>query len=188
MIDLALIEQCKNPNVPTYIIEQIIKVESDSKELALNVNEIGKLTPKTKDEAIKTAKEYITKGYSVDMGLMQFNSKNLSLPAFSHYSVSDMFEPCKNIKAGSDIFYLAYEATNSALNKKDRISRALSIYNTGNQKDGFSNGYVKKYSSLGIDWQDDFYKAARSATKLNLTLNLYKFKDNKYTKEGAKND
>ena len=99
MFDLAIIENCKNPNVDTAIIRQIIEVESSKNQFAINVNKIGSFTPKTKDEAINLAKKYISNGYSVDIGLMQFNSKNLNSTLFSHYSVDDLLDSCKNIKS-----------------------------------------------------------------------------------------
>lgn len=180
MFDLAIIENCKNPNVSSSIIKQIIQVESNFNEFAINVNRIGSFTPKTKQEAINLAKKYISKGYSVDIGLMQFNSNNLNLALFSHYSVDDLLDICKNIKAGSDLFYLAYESTNSNLNKTQRISKALSIYNTGNEKSGLNNGYVKKYS-LFYDLKD-YENAKKSNTKLSLNFNNYFLKKDKYTK------
>lgn len=187
MFDLAIIENCKNPNVDTAIIRQIIQVESSNNQLAINVNKIGSFTPKTKDEAINLAKKYISKGYSVDIGLMQFNSKNLNSSLFSHYSVDDLLDVCKNIKAGSDLFYLAYESTNSNLNKNQRISKALSIYNTGNETSGFNNGYVKKYA-LFYDLIN-YENAKKSDTKLTLNFNEYSLKNNKYVKvKGEKYD
>ncbi|HDX6248774.1 TPA: lytic transglycosylase domain-containing protein [Campylobacter fetus subsp. venerealis] len=181
MIDVAIIENCKNPNVDTVIIRQIIQVESNNNPLAINVNKIGSFTPKTKDEAVNLAKEYIAKGYSVDIGLMQFNSKNLNSTLFLNYSIDDLLDVCKNIKAGSDLFYLAYKSTNQNLSKTQRISKALSIYNTGNEKSGFNNGYVKKYAQF-YDLKD-YENAKKSNTKLVLEFNEYKLKDNKYIKQ-----
>lgn len=181
MFDLAIIENCKNPNVDTAIIRQIIEVESTKNQFAINVNKIGSFAPKTKDEAINLAKKYISNGYSVDIGLMQFNSKNLNSTLFSHYSVDDLLDACKNIKAGSDLFYLAYESTNPNLNKFQRITRALSIYNTGDEKSGFNNGYVKKYA-LFYDLKN-YENAKKSNTKLALNFNECRLKDNKYIKK-----
>ncbi|MCW1701594.1 transglycosylase SLT domain-containing protein [Campylobacter jejuni] len=95
---------------------------------------MGSFIPKTKDEAKTLTQSFINKGYSVDIGLMQFNSNNLKTPTFKNYSIDDLLDPCKNIKAGSDIFYLAYEMTNENLAKEERINQALSIYNTGDLK------------------------------------------------------
>ncbi len=175
----------KNPNVDTAIIRQIIEVESSKNQFAINVNKIGSFTPKTKDEAINLAKKYISNGYSVDIGLMQFNSKNLNSTLFSHYSVDDLLDACKNIKAGSDLFYLAYESTNPNLNKFQRITRALSIYNTGDEKSGFNNGYVKKYA-LFYDLQI-YENAKKSNTKLTLNFNKYLLKNDKYFKIQGEN-
>jgi len=179
MIDMALIDMCKNPNVDSNIIQQIIRVESSFQKFVVNVNKLDSFVLKTPEEAEKTAKEYIEKGYSVDMGLMQFNSKNLRLPIFSHLSVNDLFDPCKNIKAGSDVFFLAYESTNKNLSKEERINKALSIYNTGNQDLGFKNGYVAKYSSLPILISSLVEKARKSDTKINLSYNLFNLESKK---------
>ena len=176
MIDMALIDICKNPNVESAIIKQIIQVESSSQEFTVNINKLDSRVLKTRAEAESTAKEHIKKGYSVDMGLMQFNSKNLNLPIFSHLSVEDLFDPCKNIKAGSDVFFLAYESTSKSLSKEERINRALSIYNTGNQELGFKNGYVAKYNSsvpTMVASSSLLEQAKKADTKINLTYNLF---------------
>lgn len=173
MFDAALIEICKNPNVDSAIIREIIRVESNFQEFTVNVNKLDSFVLKNKEEAEKTAKEYIKKGYSVDMGLMQFNSKNLSLPVFNNLSISDLFDQCKNIKAGSDIFFLAYQNTDKNLNKEERINRALSVYNTGNQNLGFRNGYVAKYNLLPTLASQLTDKARKSDTRINLSYNLF---------------
>ena len=109
------------------------------------------------------------------MGLMQFNSKNLNSPSFKHLTISDLFDPCKNIKAGSDVFSLAYESTSKDLSKEERIKKALSIYNTGNQELGFQNGYVAKYSSsLPTLVVSSLAEQARKAdTRINISYNLF---------------
>lgn len=175
MIDMAFIDICKNSNVDSAIVKQIIHVESDFKEYTVNVNKHDTFLSKTREEAEKTAKDYIEKGYSVDMGLMQFNSKNLNSPSFKHLTISDLFDPCKNIKAGSDVFFLAYESTSKDLSKEERIKKALSIYNTGNQELGFQNGYVAKYSSsLPTLVVSSLAEQARKAdTRINISYNLF---------------
>ncbi|MBZ7936335.1 transglycosylase SLT domain-containing protein [Campylobacter sp. B0100352/1] len=173
MIDIDLIEQCKNPNVETQIIQKIIQIESKNENLAININKVGSFVPKTKDEAKTLAQSFINKGYSVDIGLMQFNSNNLKTPTFKNYSIDDLLDPCKNIKAGSDIFYLAYEMTNENLTKEERINQALSIYNTGDLKKGFSNGYVAKYDSTTKIVDNLEEKARKSNTKIKIAYNLF---------------
>ena len=84
-----------------------------------------------------------------------------------------------------DLFHLAYESTNPNLNKFQRITRALSIYNTGDEKSGFNNGYVKKYA-LFYDLQI-YENAKKSNTKLTLNFNKYLLKNDKYFKIQGEN-
>ena len=127
------------------LIRQIIEVESHFDPLAINVN--GRnyrfIKPKTKTEAITTVKQAIAKGYSVDIGLMQINSRHLQRLG---YTIADAFEPCKNIAAGSRIFAEFKINAKTQLNVKNADNYALSAYNTGNFWRGFANGYVAKYS------------------------------------------
>ncbi|HDX6309634.1 lytic transglycosylase domain-containing protein [Campylobacter fetus subsp. venerealis] len=171
-INLSIIDQCKNQNVDTEIIKQIIEVESKYQQFAINVNKVGSFTLKTKKEAKALADFYIKQGYSVDIGLMQFNSSNLK--EFS-YSIDEILEPCNNIKAGSDIFYLAYESTDPNLDKNERINKALSIYNTGNQQLGFKNGYVAKFDIQNSNNIEIQKIARQSNTKLSLVFKPYNF-------------
>ncbi|WKW25983.1 lytic transglycosylase domain-containing protein [Campylobacter fetus] len=175
-INLSIIDQCKNPNIDTEIIKQIIEVESKYQQFAINVNKVGSFNLKTKKEAKALADFYIAKGYSVDIGLMQFNSSNLK--EFS-YDLDDILEPCNNIKAGSDIFYLAYESTDPNLDKSERINKALSIYNTGNQQLGFKNGYVAKFDIQNSNNIEIQKIARQSNTKLSLVFQPYNLKDKK---------
>lgn len=186
MIDLMMIDSCKNPNVDTAVIQQIIQVESSHNPLILHVNKVGMVQEKTKQKAKEQAQFYISQGYNVDIGLMQINSNNLNSPLFKHYNLEDMFDSCKNIKVGSDIFYLAYEKTNQNLPKEERMKKALSIYNTGNENYGFKNGYVEKYSSFFNKLPNISKLAKQSQTKVKLDFNLYSLQNNKYFKSKKK--
>jgi type IV secretion system protein VirB1 len=179
MIDVAFIEQCKNPNVDIEIVQQIIQIESNNKPFSINVNKDGKsfisFTPKTKEEALGLVKDYINGGLSVDIGLMQVNSNNLTLKVFSGLSLEDLFDPCKNIKAGSDIFYMAYAKTDENLSKEERTNLALSVYNTGDEKNGFKNGYVAKYNPqmttlVNLSLEEE---ARKSNTKVDISYSLF---------------
>lgn len=168
MIDAALIEQCKNPNTETQIIQKIIQVESNNQQFAININKIGSFIPQNKDEAKVLAENFTKKGYSVDIGLMQFNSNNLRSPIFSNYNIEDLLDACKNIKAGSDVFYLAYEMTDEKLDKEKRINQALSMYNTGSFEKGFSNGYVSRYNKSSTPTNSLLEKARKSQTRVEI--------------------
>lgn len=148
MIDLALIAACA-PNVAPSTIQAIIKVESGGNPLAVNVNKrggVGYPIPKkikSTVEAVSAAKVAISAGHTADLGYMQVNSANL--PRLG-YTIEDMFDPCKNIKAGAQILSEAYAlALPRHGNEQAALRAALSAYNTGNFTRGFVNGYVQKY-------------------------------------------
>jgi type IV secretion system protein VirB1 len=126
-------------------LQRIIEVESGGNPIALNINgAVLPRKPKSKEEAIDIAQQYIDKGYSVDVGFMQINSKN-----FARYGVtlSSVLDPCTNIKTGSRILHDAYQrAYQQEGNAQSALLVALSIYNTGNTQRGFKNGYVGKYT------------------------------------------
>lgn len=143
-MDLALLEECA-PNVAPQMIQQIIQVESSGNPLAINVNRLsGKFKlPTNTQEAIELAQRYIDAGYSVDMGLMQINSRNL--PKLN-LTVEQVFDQCTNITAGATILSTDYARASAAYGEGQiALQAALSAYNTGNYSDGFRNGYVSKY-------------------------------------------
>lgn len=145
MIDIAMIAACA-PNVAPATIQAIIRVESAGKPFAVNINQYyGKLpAPTTAQQAIALTYAGIRSGRSVDMGYMQINSKNLK---WLGYTVEDMFlDPCKNLAAGAKVLEKAYaEELPKHRNKQAALRAALSKYNTGNARNGFSNGYVARY-------------------------------------------
>lgn len=129
---------------------QIIRHESGGRKFAINVNvPSGKprpvyIQPKNRHDAITLSKRFIQQGYSVDMGLMQVNSKNL--PRYG-VTTEEMFDPCINIRTGSRILYDAYQRTaRTTPDSQAALLKALSIYNTGNMQRGFTNGYVARYT------------------------------------------
>jgi type IV secretion system protein VirB1 len=142
---LEMIIACA-PNVAPSTIQEIIRVESEGKPFAVNVNRFtGRLPPvKTAQEAIALTYAAMRYGYTVDMGYMQINSANLK---WLGYTVEDMFlDPCKNIAAGAKVLSEAYsKELPKHKNEQAALRAALSKYNTGNARDGFSNGYVRRY-------------------------------------------
>jgi soluble lytic murein transglycosylase-like protein len=139
----ALVRQCA-PSVSPNTMLAIMRTESSFNTLALHVNADLKLqrAPSTTAEAIGWSRWLIDRGYSVDMGLMQINSRNL---ARLQMSVADAFEPCRNIHGASLILVEQYRRASQAhAATKDALLSAISAYNTGNFRAGFRNGYVSK--------------------------------------------
>ncbi|MCT7535875.1 lytic transglycosylase domain-containing protein [Aliarcobacter cryaerophilus] len=156
MIDTLLIEQCKNPIVPTKIVKMIVQEESSKNPYAVNVNKDGRsfisFIPKTKDEAITIAQSYINTGFSVDVGYMQLNSDNFKQ---LNTTLENALEPCKNIYLSSTIFYNFYKDTSKKDSSITRVQKSLSAYNTGSYELGFKNGYVAKYDKY---FEEKYYK------------------------------
>lgn len=125
----------------------IIKVESGGNPLAININGSRRLTrqPRSKAEAQIWSEWLINRGYSIDMGLAQINSTNLS---HLGVSVANMFDPCINIAAGARILTDNYAGAAQRYGQgQNSLQAALSAYNTGNHRAGFANGYVSKVTN-----------------------------------------
>lgn len=142
---LALIPICA-PDVAPNTIAQIIRVESEGNLLAINVNGLGKVVrASSQKEAAELTRHYIGKGYSVDVGLMQINSSNFASLGYSSERIEELFEPCANITAGSQILKDFYTKSKAAHNDSALALRgAISAYNTGSFTNGVKNGYVEK--------------------------------------------
>ena len=131
-------------NVAPITLQAVIEVESGGNPLALHVNGI-EAQPVASDvaQAVQLAESYIAHGYSVDLGLMQVNSRNLRALGVG---VFQAFNPCTNISAGATILSADY-ANASRLRGPGQaaLRAALSAYNTGDFYRGFENGYVARY-------------------------------------------
>jgi type IV secretion system protein VirB1 len=136
-------------NVAPVTLEAVMRVESGGNPLSINVNHLvgPQPHPATAAEAVTTAQSYIARGYSVDLGLMQVNSRNL---ASLGITIEQVLDPCANIKAGAAILTANYaEAVRSRGEGQGALQAALSAYNTGSFYRGFANGYVAKYYGPG---------------------------------------
>ena len=136
------------PNVAPITVQAIAQVESGDDPLAVNVNGIGvQPPPYNAQEAARVAERYIARGYSVDIGLMQVNSRNLAALGIT---VVQVLDPCRNIHAAATILTADYAA--AARTRGDgqaALQAALSAYNTGDFYRGFANGYVARYYGPG---------------------------------------
>lgn len=137
---MGLAAQCA-PNVAPATIAAIVETESRGNELAIGVNGLGSkvVQPTSVAQAIKMARFYVAKGYSVDLGLGQINSRNMRALGLTWDTV---FEPCTNIAAAGAVISGNYRSVREGLHPQRALRIALSMYNTGSQSRGFSNGYV----------------------------------------------
>jgi type IV secretion system protein VirB1 len=150
---LALSQQCA-PNVAPQTMAAIVKTESAFRPLTIGVNGGARLErqPKSRDEAIVTAKWLLSNGYNIDLGLGQVNSANLEKTGLS---VEDAFDPCKNLAASASILQENYKQARGKFDgEQATLNAAISAYNTGNFKRGFENGYVQKVVSNASNSHD----------------------------------
>ena len=145
----ALAAQCA-PSVASPTLLAVVRVESGFDPLAIGVNgpQRTQFHPGTAAEARTTAERLISQGVSVDLGLGQINSKNLSALGLT---VSDAFDACTNLEASGRVLQAAYASTSREREGRDlAVLKALSIYNTGRTDRGFRNGYVAKVTAAAL--------------------------------------
>lgn len=121
---LGLAASCA-PGVAPETLAAVARAESGFDTLAINVNGPGggRVRSASAPEAAARARALIAEGRSVDLGLMQVNSRNLD---WLGMSVEDAFDPCRSVAAGA------------------RVLTAFSGYNTGSPSRGFAHGYVAR--------------------------------------------
>lgn len=151
MLDLALVlalsAQCA-PGVSPQTLTAIAHAESRFDPLAIGINR-GRAVrqPRTRDEAVRTARNLIAAGANVDLGIAQINSSNL---AWLGLSIEDAFDPCRNLAAAATVLRAGYRpATQSPQDRQRALRVALSRYNTGHPEHGFRNGYVARVEAAG---------------------------------------
>lgn len=143
---LALAAQCA-PNVAPQTLLSVIHVESRFDPLAIGVNGAPRITvaPVSVDDAVARAGALIAAGRSIDLGLAQINSKNLS---WLGLSLREVFQPCTNLRAASRILQDGYGRSDAGrVGEQAALKTALSYYNTGHPIRGISNGYVGKVTA-----------------------------------------
>jgi len=138
---LTLVMVCA-PLVSSNTMMAVLQHESAGNPWALGVNGSHKFQkPTDYASAVLEAKRLIAKGASIDMGLMQINSRtmvNLGL------TVEQTFDPCSNVYAGSVVLTRNYvKASEKFADPQSALLAAISAYNTGNFRSGFENGYVR---------------------------------------------
>ncbi|MFP5595634.1 lytic transglycosylase domain-containing protein [Kluyvera sp. 142486] len=148
-----VINQC-GPDVATEVIHRIVSVESSFNPYAIGVVG-GRLQrqPKTKDEAVVTAKFLANNGWNFSMGLAQVNRYNLDKYGLSYDSV---FEPCANLRAAASIYQECFARALKTSEYNDARLKAFSCYYSGNFHRGFiadaggKSSYVQRISNVDI--------------------------------------
>jgi type IV secretion system protein VirB1 len=141
MQDLAA--QCA-PAVAAETLLSVAKVESGFNPLAVGVNGAPRIRVRAanKADAIAKASALIAQGRSVDLGVSQINSRNLT---WLGLTVEAAFDPCRNLAASARVLQDGYaRSAAKRVGEQPALLTALSYYNTGHPQRGLRNGYVAK--------------------------------------------
>ncbi len=130
-------------------LDAIVRVESHGSASAIHVNGLSDKEqphPLNSTDAAAIARRYIAAGKSVDLGLMQVNSRNL---AGLNLTIEQVMDPCTNLHAGGTILAAFYsKAAQHYGQGQSALIAALSAFNTGDEWLGIRNGYVSKYFTV----------------------------------------
>lgn len=137
---MSLVAQCA-PGIAPEAIIPLLHVESGFNDLAINVNKGPKVKARDINEAVNLSSYYISRGYTVDMGLAQINSTNVRRLGLT---IEQAFDPCISVAASAKILSQNYNVVSKTASGTHAISQAYSMYNTGSPTKGFRNGYVGK--------------------------------------------
>jgi type IV secretion system protein VirB1 len=152
MVDWTpIIEECAPQVAPPSTIHALIRTESGFNPFAININGGKRLArqPTSRGEAAGWVRWLITRGYSVDLGLMQINSVHLRRFGLDAMTA---FDSCLNLQAGARILSENYSrALKETDDSRAALLKALSAYNTGDFQRGFRNGYVERVIKASVE-------------------------------------
>lgn len=121
MTPLLLLDQCA-PAIAPVTMAAIVQQESAGNPLALHDNTTGRsYRPASAADAARIARELIGKGHSLDVGLAQINSRNLSRLGLG---VDQAFDPCENLRAAQTVLLDGWSRARTLMGM-------LSAYNSG---------------------------------------------------------
>ncbi|AKJ75426.1 lytic transglycosylase domain-containing protein [Xanthomonas oryzae] len=124
------------PDVHPTTLKGVVSTESSWNPYAIGVVG-GRLErqPRSLPEAVATARELERQGFNFSMGLGQVNRYNLGKYGESYETV---FEPCRNLKAGSAILKACYQRARAQIpDDQQALRAAFSCYYSGNFTRGF---------------------------------------------------
>jgi type IV secretion system protein VirB1 len=124
------------PGVHPTTLKGVVSTESSWNPYAIGVVG-GRLDhqPRSLAEAVATARELERQGFNFSMGLGQVNRYNLSKYGETYETV---FEPCRNLKAGSAILKDCFQRAKAQIGDDQQALRAaFSCYYSGNFTRGF---------------------------------------------------
>ena len=119
------------PQVHPDTITAIVRVESGGNPLAIHDNTTRRsVQPLNVAGAVRSLEALLAKGHSVDVGLMQVNSRNFARTGLTPETA---FDACANVRAGGLILTQAwYQSTGHHYSGRVALWHAVQVYNSGN--------------------------------------------------------
>ncbi|MGG5276282.1 transglycosylase SLT domain-containing protein [Pseudomonas syringae pv. coryli] len=132
---LSLAQQCA-PDVAPHTMDTLVQSESSGNPYAIGVVDMTLVEqPKTREEAIATAKSLIAQGARISGGLGQVYMGNWSKLGLT---VETVFDPCPNLKAAASVLKVCYAKSAKEMGEgQPALAAAFSCYYSNNPKRGF---------------------------------------------------
>lgn len=130
---MMLFSQCA-PTVSPVTLNAIVQTESSGNPyIVANISDGISKSFSNKGSAVAYLNALAKSGKHFSAGLMQIYSKNFKALGLDNENV---FDPCKNIKAGAEILTKNYLAKKGG-NEQENLLKSLSEYYSGNSTRGF---------------------------------------------------
>ena len=139
---VTLVAACA-PQVDIATARALVATESSFNAHAIGVV-AGSLDrqPRSRSEAVTTAKRLQSERWNYSVGLAQINVRNFERLGLT---IESAFDPCTNLSAMQAVLTDCYDRAERAGSAPHRALReALSCYYSGNPRTGFSHGYVQR--------------------------------------------
>lgn len=137
MLEFIQIARDCAPHVAPQTLSALVRVESGMNPLAIGVVG-GQLAhqPRTKAQAVATARALERAGWNFSLGIAQVNRYNLPRWGLTYETA---FEPCANLRAGAQILGECYARAlpRAKGDEQTALASALSCYYSGNFTRGF---------------------------------------------------
>lgn len=140
---VALAGACA-PAIHASTATALVHVESSMNPWAIGV--VGAALPRqprSRAEALVTARELSENGWNFSVGLGQINVRNFTR---LRLTLETAFDPCTNLAAMQEILADCFDRAHATDDgsRQSALRRALSCYYSGNFATGFEHGYVRR--------------------------------------------
>ena len=142
-MDFAATALACAPHVDATTTRALVAVESSFNPYAIGVVDgVLDRQPRSRAEALTTARALRAAGWNFSAGLAQISVRNWERTGLT---VETAFEPCANLNAMQRILRECYaRAQTAGWARQTRLRAALSCYYAGNFSGGFRDGYVDR--------------------------------------------